>query len=67
MELPGGGTVAGPGTTPRPKTAPSEDPHVEEIAGGEELRLQLFELPRTDREAVGTFFWLARAIFLSAF
>ena len=35
--------------------------HVQEIAGGGGLSLQLFELPRTDREAIGTFLGLARA------
>ena len=35
--------------------------HVQETAGGQELRLELFELPRTDREAIGTFLGLARA------
>ena len=29
--------------------------------GGGDLRLELFELPRTDREAIGTFLGLARA------
>ena len=35
--------------------------HVQETAGGERLSFQLFELPRTDREAIGTFLGLARA------
>ena len=35
--------------------------HVEVSAGGGGLSLQLFELPRTDREAIGTFLGLARA------
>ena len=37
------------------------DSHVQETAGGERLSFQLFELPRTDREAIGTFLGLARA------
>ena len=39
----------------------SEWNHVQEIARGERLSFQLFELPRTDREAIGTFLGLARA------
>ena len=35
--------------------------HPQETAGGERLSFQLFELPRTDREAIGTFLGLARA------